>query len=216
MLDVSQERGLLHAPPPATDRRRAPWGPDRGVAGRREPDAGRAGDNAPAGPISPLRIAMNTLDRTPTDTEPDALEISLASATELCRLGMGTMVDIRQTFEIELKGSIPGTVHIPLFEVKQLLGHALTEDEQDILDAGKPSDIDVQGFFTMINRLHHAHDNILLCVCNSGRRSLYAAKLLRSLGYGKALSVAGGFQAWKLLQAQRAAAPVQPSTHSGD
>jgi rhodanese-related sulfurtransferase len=167
-------------------------------------------------PISPRRIAMNTLDRAPPDTEPDALEISLASATELCRLGMGTMVDIRQTFEIELKGSIPGTVHIPLFEVKQLLGHALTEDEQDILDAGKPSDIDVQGFFTMINRLHHAHDNILLCVCNSGRRSLYAAKLLRSLGYGKALSVAGGFQAWKLLQAQGAAAPVQLSTHSGD
>ncbi len=143
---------------------------------------------------------MNTLDRTPPDTEPDALEISLASATELCRLGMGTMVDIRQTFEIELKGSIPGTVHIPLFEVKQLLGHALTEDEQDILDAGKPSDIDVQGFFTMINQLHHVRDNILLCVCNSGRRSLYAADLLRSLGYAKALSVAGGFQAWKQQQ----------------
>ena len=159
---------------------------------------------------------MNAADRTPPDTESEALEISLASATELCRLGLGTMVDIRQTFEIEMKGAIPGTVHIPLFEVKQLLGHALTEDEQDILDAGKPSDIDVQGFFTMINRLHHAHDNILLCVCNSGRRSLYAAKLLRSLGYGKALSVAGGFQAWKLLQAKGATAPAQPSTQPGD
>jgi rhodanese-related sulfurtransferase len=162
------------------------------------------------------RTVMTAVDQPTSMTAPEALEISLASATELCRLGLGTMVDIRQTFEIEMKGAIPGTVHIPLFEVKQLLGHALTEDEQDILDAGKPSDIDVQGFFTMINRLHHAHDNILLCVCNSGRRSLYAAKLLRSLGYGKALSVAGGFQAWKLLQAKGAAAPVQPSTQSGD
>jgi rhodanese-related sulfurtransferase len=134
----------------------------------------------------------------------EGLEISLASATELCRLGLGTMVDIRQAFEIEMKGAIPDTVHIPLFEVKLLLGHALTEDEQDILDAGKPSDIDVQGFFTMINQLHHVRDNILLCVCNSGRRSLYAARLLRSLGYGKALSVAGGFQAWKKLQKQGA------------
>lgn len=131
----------------------------------------------------------------------DKLEISLASASELCRLGLGTMIDIRQSFEIEMKGAIPDTVHIPMFEVKQLLGHALSEDEQDILDAGKPSDIDVQGFFTMINRLHHAHDNILLCICNSGRRSLYAARLLRSMGYGKAVSVAGGFQAWKQQQA---------------
>jgi rhodanese-related sulfurtransferase len=40
---------------------------------------------------------------------------------------------------------------------------------------------------------------LLLCVCNSGRRSLAAASLLRSLGYPKALSVAGGFQAWKKL-----------------
>ena len=133
--------------------------------------------------------------------EPAALEITLASATELCRLGLGTMVDIRQTFEIEFKGPMPGAVHIPLFEVKRLLGHTLTEDEQEILDAGKPTDIDVQSFFTMINQLHHVHDNILLCVCNSGRRSLTAASLLRSLGYPKALSVAGGFQAWKKLQA---------------
>ena len=159
---------------------------------------------------------MNAADTPTPSTDRAHLEISLASATELCRLGLGTMVDIRQRFEIEMKGAIPDTVHIPLFEVKQLLGHALSEDEQDILDAGTPSDIDVQGFFTMINRLHHAHDNILLCVCNSGRRSLYAAKLLRSLGYGKALSVAGGFQAWKLLQAKSATAPVQPSTQSGD
>ena len=159
---------------------------------------------------------MTAVDQPSSPTEPEALEISLASATELCRLGLGTLVESRQTFEIEMNGAIPGTVHIPLFEVKQLLGHALTEDEQDILDAGQPSDIDVQGPFTMVNRLHHAHDNILLCVCNSGRRSLYAAQLLRSLGYGKALSVAGGFQAWKLLQAKPAAAPVQPSTQSGD
>ncbi len=133
-----------------------------------------------------------------SDTE--RLEISLSSASELCSLGLGTMIDIRQSFEIELKGAIPDTVHIPMFEVKRLLGHALSEDEQFAIDTGKPTAIDAQSFFTMINRLHHGRDNILLCICNSGRRSLYAAQLLRSMGYGKALSVAGGFQAWKLLQ----------------
>ena len=129
------------------------------------------------------------------------LEISLASALELCQLGVATMVDIRQGFELRLKGTIPDTVHIPLFEVKRLLGHVLTEDEQDILDAGQPSDLDTRGFFSMVNDLHHVKDHLVLCICNSGRRSLYAADLLRSLGYPRALSVAGGFQNWKKLQA---------------
>lgn len=128
------------------------------------------------------------------------LEMTLPTALELSRLGLATLIDIRQTFEIEMKGAIPDTLHIPLFEVKVLLGHALTEDEQDILDAGEPKDMDVKSFFTMINQLHHARDNLLLCICNSGKRSLSAAAMLRSLGYPKALSVAGGFQAWKKLQ----------------
>ena len=136
----------------------------------------------------------------------ERLEISLASATALRRLGLGTMIDIRQAFEIDLKGAMPETVHVPLFEVKRMLGHALSEDEQDAIDTGKPNAIAVQDFFTMINRLHHAHDNILLFVCNSGRRSLYAARLLRSMGYPKALSVAGGFQAWKQQQSNDAQA----------
>ena len=138
------------------------------------------------------------------------LEVTLPTAMELCRLGLATMIDIRQSFEIEMKGAIPDTVHIPMFEVKRMLGDSLTEDEQDILDAGQPKDIDAKSFFTMINRLHHAHDHLLLCICNSGRRSLTAASLLRSLGYPKALSVAGGFQAWKKLQPD-AALPAHPA-----
>jgi len=138
---------------------------------------------------------------TPDQPDTEGLEISLAAALELCKLELGTLIDIRQSFEIEMKGAIPGTVHIPLFEVKVMLGDSLTEDEQDILDAGTPKDIDAKTFFTMINQLHHARDHLLLCVCNSGRRSLAAARMLRSLGYPKALSVAGGFQAWKKLQA---------------
>jgi rhodanese-related sulfurtransferase len=149
----------------------------------------------------PTGIAMNPTEKTPASAHSEKLEISLAGATELSQLGLGTLIDIRQAFEVEMKGAIPDTVHIPLFEVKQMLGHALSEDEQFALDTGKPSAIDVQDFFTTINRLHHAHDNVLLFVCNSGRRSLYAARLLRSMGYAKALSVAGGFQAWKQQQA---------------
>ena len=42
----------------------------------------------------------------------DKLEISLSSASELCRLGLGTMIDIRQGFELEMKGAIPDTVPV--------------------------------------------------------------------------------------------------------
>jgi rhodanese-related sulfurtransferase len=88
----------------------------------------------------------------------------------------------------------------------------VNEDEQDIPDAGRPADIDMQGFFTTLNRLAHARDHIVLCVFNSGRRSQAAARLLRSLGYPKALSVAGGFQAWRKLQAAQAAQPAEAIT----
>jgi len=144
-------------------------------------------------------------ERSLSQEERAALEVTLPTALELCRLGLATMIDIRQSFEIDMKGAIPDSVHIPLFEVKVMLGHTLSEEEQEILDAGEPKDIDAISFFTMINQLHHARDHLLLCICNSGRRSLAAASLLRSLGYPKALSVAGGFRAWKKLQA---AAPV--------
>jgi rhodanese-related sulfurtransferase len=131
------------------------------------------------------------------------LEISLTSAIELTQLGLGTMIDIRQAFELDMKGRIPGTVHIPMIETKRMLGDALSEDEQDTLDAGRPTDVQVREFFTTINRIHHAGEKTLLCICNSGRRSLHAAQMLRSLGYGKALSVAGGFQAWKKMPAEQ-------------
>ena len=38
------------------------------------------------------------------------LEITLPTALELCRLGLATMIDIRQSFEIEMKGAIPDTM----------------------------------------------------------------------------------------------------------
>ena len=69
---------------------------------------------------------------------------------------MATMIDILQAFEIEIKGAIIDTVHIPMFERKLRLGHTVIDDEQDILDASQPKDIDAQSFFTMINRLHRA------------------------------------------------------------
>ncbi len=133
------------------------------------------------------------------------LEISLASSLELRQLGLATIFDIRQAFELEVKGRVPDTVHVPLFEVKRILGEVLSSEEQEVLDAGAPTEFDALSFIKLVNQAHHGRDHILLCLCNSGRRSLYAAQMLRELGYPKALSVAGGFQAWKKLQSTAAA-----------
>ena len=53
---------------------------------------------------------------------------------------------------------------------------------------------------TIVNRLHHGSDPQLRINGDSGQRSLCAASLLSALGDPRALSVAGGFQAWKKLQ----------------
>jgi rhodanese-related sulfurtransferase len=127
---------------------------------------------------------------------PDSmLEISVPTTLELIRLKLVCLIDVRQKFELELEGEIPGACSLPLFRFKQLLGHKMSEEEHEILDGDTPDTLDVQHFLSNINRLHYTKECILLCYCNSGRRSLHAARLLRSLGFERAFSLAGGYKA---------------------
>ncbi len=130
-----------------------------------------------------------------TDTVP--LEIDTNMARELLRLKIGALVDVRQPFELEVEGTVEGAESIPLFNFKKLLGHSLTEEEQEILDSDTPDNTDVRRFITAINRSHYQLGNVLLCLCNSGKRSVHAAQLLRSIGYERAFSVKGGIRAWR-------------------
>ena len=65
------------------------------------------------------------------------------------------------------------------------------------MDEDVPDLRDIQHFLSMINGLHFTRDFILVCVCNSGHRSLNAARLMRLLGYGHAFSLTGGYRALK-------------------
>ena len=130
------------------------------------------------------------------------LEMTPQTALELQRLNLAVLIDIRQKFELELQGEIPGASFLPLFQFKRMLGHQLTSLEQEALDEDVPDMRDIQHFLSMINNMHHSKDLILVCVCNSGHRSLNAARLLRLLGYEHSFSLAGGFLALdELLQA---------------
>ena len=134
----------------------------------------------------------------------DPLEMTPQTALELQRLHLAVLIDIRQKFELEIQGEIPGASFLPLFHFKRMLGHNLTSIEQEALDEDLPDLRDIQHFLAMINNMHHAKELILVCVCNSGHRSLNAARLLRLLGYEHSFSLAGGFLALdELLMAQQ-------------
>lgn len=137
---------------------------------------------------------MTQTNSTETSQE-SLLEISVPTALELIRLKLVCLIDVRQKFELELEREVPGSCSLPLFRFKQLLGHQMSEDEHELLDGDTPDTLDVQHFLANINRLHYTKDCILLCYCNSGRRSLHAAQLLRTLGYERAFSLAGGYRA---------------------
>ena len=148
-------------------------------------------------------MPLTTMNVPPDMQDIAELEISLSSALELSWLGLGTLVDVRQSMEIELKGAIPASVHIPLFE-KPIKASGLDRIEQAELDANHPTAADSKSFLGMIHQLQHVREQIVLCVCNDGQRSLYAARRLRQADYPKALAVTGGFQAWQRFQAMAA------------
>lgn len=134
----------------------------------------------------------------------EQLEMTPQTALELQRLNLAVLIDIRQKFELEIQGEIPGASFLPLFQFKRMLGHELTPLEQDALDEDLPDLRDIQHFLAMINNMHHSKDLVLVCVCNSGHRSLNAARLLRLLGYEHSFSLAGGFLALdELLMAEQ-------------
>lgn len=124
-------------------------------------------------------------------------EIQPETAHELMRLGLGVLIDVRQTFELEVEGEVDGAENIPLFNFMQALGHRLNAEEQELLDADEPSAKDIISFLAAINRHHYQSDNVILCLCNSGRRSLHAVQILRSINYDRCFSVAGGVRAWR-------------------
>jgi rhodanese-related sulfurtransferase len=77
--------------------------------------------------------------------------------------------------------------------------HAECEAPQNHFESGPSSRSakDIISFLAAINRHHFQSDNVILCLCNSGRRSLHAVEILRSINYDRCFSVAGGVRAWR-------------------
>jgi rhodanese-related sulfurtransferase len=84
------------------------------------------------------------------------------------------LVDVRETVERELEGTIPGSVHAP----RGLLEFKADPESPVYLDALRP-------------------DRPIILFCGTGGRSALAAKTLLDMGYEDVSSLAGGYEAWR-------------------
>ena len=99
--------------------------------------------------------------------------LSPEEAFHAVQSGGSTMLDIRETEELALSGSVPGALHIP----RGLLEFAV--------DPGHP-----------VYRSEITHDTPLIVMSAGGHRSALATETLQTLGFSQVANLRGGFRAW--------------------
>ena len=87
------------------------------------------------------------------------------------------LLDVRETVERERDGHIPDSIHLP----RGLLEFHADPDSPVYNDA-------------------LASDRPMILYCGTGGRSTLAAKTLHDMGYANVASLAGGFEAWRLMK----------------
>ena len=98
---------------------------------------------------------------------PQVPEIDVAELEALRASDEGCcLLDVREAREVA-SGMVPGSLHIPLGEL---------DEELEQLDA--------------------LRDEQIICICQVGKRSLYAAEILMENGFEHAVSLRGGYGAW--------------------
>jgi glyoxylase-like metal-dependent hydrolase (beta-lactamase superfamily II)/rhodanese-related sulfurtransferase len=78
------------------------------------------------------------------------------------------LLDVREPYELVMYGAIEGVLNVPIKSLKEQL---------DVLPADKEAPI--------------------VCVCQTGRRSLEAAHFLQQQGYGDVINLLGGTSGWR-------------------
>ena len=91
-------------------------------------------------------------------TQDPPLEIRPETAKEIIGLKIATLIDVRQPTELELEGEIPEAESVPLFDLKKILGHKLTDEEQEILDCDLPTEKDARLFLSIIGAYYGGRD----------------------------------------------------------
>ncbi|MHB8258558.1 MAG: rhodanese-like domain-containing protein [Acidiferrobacterales bacterium] len=118
--------------------------------------------------------------------------MSLPTAHELHRLGIGVLVDVRQPWETEHSPAPQGSVLVPLWSLKARTSpHLLTPEE--IEDA---HGFDLEAALGRLAEGYQLH-GLALCICARGNRSVEATRILRDLGFARTYSVRSGCLGWE-------------------
>jgi glyoxylase-like metal-dependent hydrolase (beta-lactamase superfamily II)/rhodanese-related sulfurtransferase len=117
---------------------------------------------------APARPATST-EELVTAARQQITEVNVAQAKQLIEAGNIVTVDVREESEYA-QGHIDNALPVPRGVLEFKIGHI-----PELADKSKT----------------------VLLYCRSGNRSALAAQTMQLLGYTKALSLAGGFEAWK-------------------
>ncbi len=90
------------------------------------------------------------------------------------RLEDHMVLDVREADEYDA-GHLPGAVHIPRGMLEVAADHTHPKHDERLWDRRKK----------------------ILCYCGGGFRSALAAKTLQEMGFKEAVSLKGGYSAWK-------------------
>ncbi|KZC13850.1 PREDICTED: thiosulfate sulfurtransferase/rhodanese-like domain-containing protein 3 [Dufourea novaeangliae] len=90
------------------------------------------------------------------------------------------IIDVREQNEINETGKLPGSIHIPMGNVSNVLSSLSPKDFRNTFDKEKPS-----------------KDTKIILSCRSGKRSAMVQEEIQKLGYQKAYNYVGGWLDWE-------------------
>ncbi|XP_015600473.1 uncharacterized protein LOC107270192 isoform X2 [Cephus cinctus] len=93
------------------------------------------------------------------------------------------IIDVREQDEINKTGKLPGSIHIPMADVSNLLS-SLSED----------------AFKEKFGKAKPAKDTKIILSCHAGRRSAKVQEEIQKLGYESAYNYVGGWMDWESKQ----------------
>ena len=105
------------------------------------------------------------------------------------------LIDIRFPEEIAIFGPLPSAHNLPLSCLQRFVGVRVQPDCErfSYRDLNHVERRDL----TRVLVAYAAARATLLCVCRNGQRSAVAARILRNLGHGRAVSLKGGLSTWE-------------------
>lgn len=90
------------------------------------------------------------------------------------------IIDVREPSEISETGVLPGSIHIPMNDVKNVLDNFSEKEFEEKYGKSKPT-----------------KDTKIIFSCRSGRRSASVQKTVQKLGYIQAYNYTGGWLNWQ-------------------